>query len=250
VTLPRFAASHVLRRIRQGASSSPVVVETSGGSFVAKLRGAGHGVQALVAELVVGALALTVGLPVPERALIDLVPEFTSDDKNDELADLLGRSVGLNVGFRWLDGARAPRPEDLARLDDDFVARVLWLDGLVQNLDRSRDNPNLLWWKGRPFLIDHGSALPFQYDWPRVTETSPREPYAYARHLFHDRTALLPGIDAELARRASRQALDAALLEVPDELLTDATHEPAERARAAYHAFLWKRLKEPRAFLA
>ena len=87
MTLPHLHARHVLRRIRQGASSSPVVVETPGGNFVLKLRGAGHGTLALVAELVVGALADRLGLPVPERALVELDADFQSDDHNDELAD-------------------------------------------------------------------------------------------------------------------------------------------------------------------
>jgi len=248
VTLPHFHARHVLRRIRQGASSSPVVVETSGGRFVLKLRGAGHGTLALVAELVVGALADRLGLPVPERAIVELEPDFQSDDRNDELADLLARSVGLNVGFRLLEGARTPRPEELARLDDDFAARVLFLDGLTQNPDRTQANPNILFWNARPWLIDHGAALPFQYYWPSVTEATPREPERYLHHVFAERTHLLPRFDETLAQRLPREALTAALALVPDALLTDTSAEPPARARAAYEAFLWKRLKAPRPF--
>ncbi len=249
MTLPRFTASHVLRRIQRGASSSPIVVDTSGGLFVGKLRGAGHGVLALVAELVVGALAEKLSLPVPERVLLELSPDAVSDDRNDELRDLLDRSVGLNVGFRFLDGAREPRAEELARIDDELAVRVLWLDGLTQNPDRTRANPNILLWNGRPWLIDHGSALPFHHDWPRVSEQSPREPTSYAGHVFEDRAALLPRFDAALAGSVTESALTSALANVPDELLTDESAEPALRARAAYHAFLWKRLKSPRPFL-
>jgi hypothetical protein len=248
VTLPRLHARHVLRRIQKGASSSPVVVETPGGSFVLKLRGAGHGTLALVAELVVGSLADRLGLPVPERALVELEPDFESDDHNDELADLLARSVGLNVGFRLLEGARTPRPEELARLDDDFVARVLFLDGLTQNPDRTHDNPNILFWNARPWLIDHGSALPFHHYWSSVTESSPREPEHYLHHVFAERTHLLSRFDAVLAERLPRDALTAALALVPDALLADSSPEPPARARAAYEAFLWKRLKVPRPF--
>jgi len=250
VTLLRVSASHVLARIRRGASSSPVVVETSSGRFVVKLRGAGHGTLALVSELVVASLAERLGVPVPERVLLDLTADFRSDDHNDELHDLLVRSVGLNVGFRLLDGAREPRPEELERLHDEFAARVLWLDGLTQNPDRTRSNPNLLLWKQRPWLIDHGSALPFHYDWPRVTESSPREPASYRGHVFELRTALLPRFDATLARLLTEAALTLALADVPDELLDATNAEPAARVRAAYHAFLWKRLKAPRPFVA
>jgi hypothetical protein len=218
---------------------------------VLKLRGAGHGVLALVAELVVGALADQLGLPVPERALVELAPDFHSDDRNDELADLLTRSVGLNVGFRLMDGARTPRPEELARLDDDFAARVLFLDGLTQNPDRTHSNPNILFWNARPWLIDHGSALPFQYDWSSVTEATPREPESYRNHVFAERVPLLAGVDDALAQRLPRTALTTALSLVPDSLLAaDASDESPARTRAAYEAYLWKRLKAPRPFVA
>ena len=248
MALPRFTTSHVLGRFARGGSSSPVVVATPQGRFVAKLRGAGEGVPALISELIVGALADRLGLPVPERALIDLSPELVSDDRNDELADLLQRSVGLNVGLRLLDGARSPRPEELAALDDDFALRVLWLDGLTLNLDRTHANPNLLFWKQRPWLIDHGAALSFHYDWSRVTEDSPREGWSYSGHVFEARTELLATLDPLLASLVTPAALEAALAQVPDELLASSSSDSPLRARAAYGAFLWKRLKLPRPF--
>jgi hypothetical protein len=248
MTLHRFATSHVLGRLIRGASSSPVVVETAGGRFVTKLRGSGAGVPALIAEIIVAELSECLGLPVPERVLIELEPDFRSDDRNDELADLLARSVGENLGFRFLDRARLPRPEELRTIDDDFALRVLWLDGLTENVDRTETNPNILLWNGRPFLIDHGAALPFHNDWSRVTEDSPREPMCYAGHVFESRVALLPRIDTTLARALTRRAVELAMARVPDSWLAGTGHEPASRARAAYGAFLWKRLKAPRPF--
>lgn len=243
----RYSTRHVLGRFRRGGSSSPVVVETPAGSFVLKLRGAGEGVPALIAEIVVGELAERLGLPVPERALVELEPGFESDDKNDELADLLARSVGLNVGLRLLDGAREPRPEELGRLDDDFALRVLWLDGLTQNLDRTAKNPNILFWNRRPWLIDHGAALSFHYDWSGVTEASPREPANYATHVFGERAPLLGQFDDGFARALSARTLDAVMEQIPDDFVQDG-EDPA-RTRAAYAAFLWKRLKAPRPFV-
>lgn len=242
-------ASRVERRLTSG-SSAPVVVETPGGRFVAKLRGAGHGVVALVAELIVAELAEKLGLPVPDRTLLTLPEGVPSDDKNDELADLLARSAGLNVGFRLLEGARPPSEQALLALDDDFVGRVLFLDGLTMNLDRTDANPNVLSWKGRPWLIDHGSALPFHHDWTTVTESSPREPYDYSRHVFRHRLAAARALDERLAARLDRHTLAAATARVPDAFLVELDPvAPPPRARASYEAFLWKRLKPPRPFL-
>jgi hypothetical protein len=244
-----FAAKRVVARIR-GGSSSPVVVQTDAGPFIAKLRGAGHGLLALTAEIIVAELAELIGLPVPERALIELTADVPSDDRNDELADLLLGSVGQNLGFRWLEGAREQGLKELSALDDEFAARVLWLDGLTMNPDRTTNNPNILIWKGRPWLIDHGSALTFHHDWAAVTEDAPRQPCAYADHVFSPRVSLLERWDESLARIVSAQALEAAIAKVPDEfLIPEGSEASPARQRAAYHAFLWKRLKAPRPFV-
>jgi hypothetical protein len=242
-----LVASRVVRRLT-GGSSAPVVVETPGGRFVAKLRGAGHGVVALVAELIVAELAERLDLPVPQRTLLELPRGVPSDDRNDELADLLARSAGLNVGFRFLEGARPPSGDFLRALDDDYVGRVLFLDGLTMNLDRTDANPNLLVWKARPWLIDHGSALPFHHDWSSVTEASPRQPHDYGGHVFRHRLAAARALDRQLAARLDRDALAGATARIPDAFLTELDASSPSRARASYEAFLWKRLRSPRPF--
>jgi hypothetical protein len=225
------------------------VVETAGGLFVAKLRGAGHGVLALVAEIIVAEIAERLGLSVPERVLIELLPEFRSDDHNDELSDLLHSSVGTNLGFRHLEGAREPRKEELEALDDEFVARVLWLDGLTMNPDRSIRNPNILSWNHRPWLIDHGSALSFHHDWSSVTEDSPREPAVHEGHVFEGSLPLLRRFDSQLAGVITREVLEQAIAVVPEAFLIAARPGGSTaRLRAAYEAFLWKRLRSPRPF--
>jgi len=237
-------------RARLVGSSSPVLVETEAGLFVAKLRGAAQGVPALIAEIVVAEIAGWLGLPVAERALLWLARDTPTLDKNDELAQLLEFSVGLNLGLRYLEGAVSPRPKQLEALEDDFVARVLWLDGLTQNPDRTARNPNLLMWHGRPWLIDHGAALTFQYTWAHLTEQSPREPTDFSTHVFGTRAALLARYDAEFAARIDKRTLTRALEAVPDTFLTDAAPDTTpEYSRLLYHAFLWKRVRAPRPFI-
>ncbi len=249
MTYHSFVAERVTERIRRG-SSSPVLVDTRGGVFLTKLRGAGQGQAALVAEIVVAELAECLGLPVPERVLIELPAGVERVDQNDELHDLLDRSAGLNLGFRFLTQAKELRAEDWSSLDDEFAARVLWLDGLVMNPDRTPHNPNLLLWNRQPWLIDHGAALTFQYGWSHLSEESPREPTDFSSHLFADRVGLLARYDAVFAARVTRDALEQALLQVPDEFVLSANPDKsAARSRAVYEAFLWKRLKSPRPFV-
>ena len=151
--LATFRAERVLSAIRSGGSL-PVVVRTSSGRFVAKLRGAAQGVLPLVAEIITGEIATLLGLPVPERVLLDFGDQIPTDDANDELAVLLARSLGENLGVRFLEGAHDLRPEDLRTLDRDVAASILWLDALVMNPDRTTRSPNLLLWHKAPWLID------------------------------------------------------------------------------------------------
>jgi hypothetical protein len=112
-------------------------------------------------------------------------------------------------------------------------------------------------------LIDHGAALWFQYDWSRVTEDAPRAAGAAPEpHLFESAAASRdwPCLDAMLAGCLTRAALEDAVADVPADFLRPLLPESIDaaspavvedslcRRRAAYVAFLWKRLREPRAF--
>jgi hypothetical protein len=248
---------HRAQRVVAGqkrGSSRPVVIETDEGRFFTKLRGAAQGTAPLVAEVLVGALAGALGLPVPSRALVLLEEGVDSVDRDGELMDLLAASRGINLGFQYLEGAREIRPEEVEAADQDFASRVLWLDALVLNVDRTPRNPNVLIWKGRPWLIDHGAALPFHYRWSAVREESPRRAYPIDRHLFARHAASLAAWDERLAAQLPREVVQAAVEQVPDAFLRpllppEAGEERVVRRRKAYEAYLWKRLKAPRAFV-
>ncbi len=125
--------------------------------YVVKFRGAGQGVKALVAELIAGELARSVGLPVPEIVFVAIDPVLARAEPDPEIQELIAASAGLNVGLDFLPGALA---FDAAfRVTADLAALVLWLDELVLNIDRTPRNPNLLVWHERLWLIDHGAAL-------------------------------------------------------------------------------------------
>lgn len=245
-------ARRVLSARRRG-SSRPLIVETSDGARLVKLRGAAQGTAPLVAEVIVGELASAAGLAVPARSLIELPPEIETADWDDELADLLAASVGINLGFEFLDGAREFASADVERVTPTTRAEVLWLDRLVTNPDRTIRNPNLLWLADRLWLIDHGAALGFQYAWSRVAESTPREAgWTPAAHLFEAVVSSdeLRAVDAMLAPRLTREVLMEAVAQVPQSFLEPLVEgQSIGRRRAAYAAFLWKRLREPRPFL-
>jgi hypothetical protein len=241
-------ARRVLRADR-GGSSWPVLIETEAGVFFTKLRGAAQAPATLVAEIVVGKLADALGLSVPGRVLIDIPADLRHDDPHEELAQLLRFSVGRNLGFDYLPDAQNFQPMDVARVDLDLASRIAWLDGLVQNPDRTAKNPNLLWSRDRLWLIDHGASLGFHHRWSAVTEDSPRaRGWPLASHLLRSRATLLSHIDNASADLLDRTVVESAIDAVPDEYLS-VSGTTARRRRAAYVAFLWKRLQEPRPFL-
>ena len=90
-------AVRYITSLREGGSL-PALVETAGGGrFVVKLRGAGQGPLALVAEIVVGEMARTLGLRVPEIALVELDPAFARTEPDPEIQDLF-RADGVADG--------------------------------------------------------------------------------------------------------------------------------------------------------
>lgn len=247
--LPEVEALQVNRVLaaERKSSTMPVIVDTDAGPYFVKLHGTAQGKSALVAEVIVAELAEALDLDVPERRLIMLGDDVISDDKNDELADLLNASRGLNLGFHYMKGARDIRPDDIPSIDEDIASRIVWLDALVMNMDRTARNPNLLLWMKKLWLIDHGASLPFQYNWNNVTEESPRR-RAPEHHVLESRATRVREWDPILAQTLTRDVLTHAVDCVPDEFLNHDTDDVSRR-RAAYVAYLWKRLKDPRPFI-
>ena len=69
-SLPRVTAGRYVQPLREGGSL-PAVVDTDGGFYVVKFRGAGQGPRALVAELLVRLIAARLELAVPKLALVE-----------------------------------------------------------------------------------------------------------------------------------------------------------------------------------
>lgn len=245
-------AQRVVSAFKQG-SSWPVVVDTGQERLVTKLRGMAHGTAPLIAEVVVAELLDVLGLPTPARCLVEVPVGIASADPHEELLDLLKRSAGLNLGFTFLDGYRDLKPPDARHVSPELAAAIVWLDALVQNPDRTSQNPNLMIKAGRIMLIDNGAALSFQYDWDDVTEQTPRIAGTFVeQHLLRVSAQQLEECDAKLAPKLTREVLEQALATVPDAFLTPLLPAGGQlaRLRAAYVAYLWKRLRAPRPFVS
>jgi HipA-like protein len=246
-------ATRYVTPLREGGSLPGLVEADDDGLYVVKFRGAGQGPRALVAEWLAGELARTIGLPVPDLVGVEIDPALGDAEPDEEIHDLVGASGGLNLGMDFLPGALAFNPAAAtarAVIDPDFAADVVWLDALVTNPDRSVQNPNLLVWHGRPWLIDHGAALYVHHTW--------RDPDEHARRPFERIRdhVLLPYADSiEAADSRHAGEIDGALLArlveaIPNVWLPDdPTIGDATSQRAAYVRYLVQRLAAPRAFV-
>jgi hypothetical protein len=193
------AARYVLP-FREGGSVPALVEGDDLGMYVVKLRGAGQGPKALVAELVSGELARALGLAVPEIVLVDLDLAIAASEPDPELAEPLEKSVGYNLGLDFLPGSITFDPVAGPAPDADTASRIVLFDAFVLNIDRTPRNPNLLTWHGRLWLIDHGASLYFHHGWgdgDRLVGSA--DPFTEVRH-----HVLLPWASA-LVEAATRQ---------------------------------------------
>jgi hypothetical protein len=229
--LRTVTATRYVTPLREGGSLPAIVEADDDGLYVCKFRGAGQGPRALAAEIVAGELARGLGLPVPELVLVELDAELARAEPDPEIQDLIRASDGLNLGVDFLPGALPYSPA--APPDADLAAAVVWLDTLVENVDRTPRNPNLLRWHGRLWLIDHGASL-FVHHGAADPLALARRPFSAIReHVLLGAAGSVLEADAALAHRADPGAA-AALV-------------PPEWADGApYAAHLERRLEAPR----
>jgi hypothetical protein len=161
--LRSVAAIRYVTPLREGGSLPGLVEADDDGLYVVKFRGAGQGLRALVAEVIVGELARRLDLLVPELVDVVLDPVLGAAEPDPEIQQLISSSAGSNLGVDFLPGALAYTPAGRWRPEPRLAADIVWLDALTTNVDRTPRNPNLLIWHDRLWLIDHGAALYLQH---------------------------------------------------------------------------------------
>jgi hypothetical protein len=250
-SLDDVAATRYVTPLREGGSLPGLVEADDLGIYVLKFRGAGQGVKVLVAEIVVTELARLVGIPVPRLALVELDAQIAKYEADEEVQDLLNASIGLNLGVDYLpgsfgyDGSKPP--------DADAAARILWLDALTANVDRTWDNPNLLLWHRRTWAIDHGAALWFHHGWPsRAPDAGrfARQPFDASTHVLREVASDPRAVHDAYAGRLTPEVLTGVLDLVPDAWLEPTPWlDGPDAVRAAYLELLTARLGDPDAWL-
>ena len=244
-----ITATRYVTPLREGGSLPAVVEADDDGLYVLKFRGAGQGRKALIAELIAGEMARTCGLPVPEIVLMQLDAELARTEPDPELQDLIRASAGLNLALDYLPGAVAFDPL-VHHPDAALASAVVWHDALVNNVDRTPRNTNLLMWHRRLWLIDHGAALIFHHQWDGYLDRAAAPFTMIKDHVLLDRADAIAEADALMSARLPATEIRRIVALVPDDWLQETPAFPTPEAqREAYARWFTTRLQAPRRFV-
>ncbi|MCX5055173.1 MULTISPECIES: HipA family kinase [unclassified Streptomyces] len=217
--LKEVIATRYITPLREGGSLPGLVEADDFGTYVMKFTGAGQGRKTLVAEVVCGELARRLGLRVPRLVTIRLDAVLGLGEPDQQVQELLRSSGGTNLGMDFLSGALGFDPLAF-RVSPEEAGRIVWFDALVNNVDRSWRNPNLLMHHGEVWLIDHGATMIWHHNWPGAQASAAR-PYDASDHTLARFAPDLAGAAADLAPRVTEDLLAEVTAEIPDVWLAD-----------------------------
>ncbi|MGX1542377.1 HipA family kinase [Streptomyces adustus] len=231
--LKEVIATRYITPLREGGSLPGLVEADDLGTYVMKFTGAGQGRKTLVAEVVCAELARRLGLRVPGLVTLELDPVLGLGEPDQEVQELLKSSGGTNLGMDFLSGAVGFDPLAFP-VSPEEAGRIVWFDALVNNVDRSWRNPNLLMWRGELWLIDHGATMIWHHNW-RGAEASAARPYDIGDHALRPFGPDVAAAAAELAPLVTEELLAEVTAAIPDVWLTDEPgFDTPEELRRAY----------------
>jgi hypothetical protein len=235
--------------LREGGSLPALAEADDDFKYVLKFKGAGHGVKALIAELVGGQVAKALKLQLPELVFAQLDEAFGRTEADEEIQDLLQGSQGLNLALHFLSGAITFDPA-VTTVDAKLASQIVWLDAYITNVDRTFKNTNMLIWHKELWLIDHGACLYFHHSWNNW-EQHAKSPFALIKdHVLLPQASLLKEVDAEFKALLTPQILEDITNTIPLEWLQwEDTDETPEALRNVYLQFLQTRLNNSEIFV-
>ena len=164
LSLRTVTVTRYILPLREGGSLPALAEADDDFKYVLKFRGAGHGVKALISELIGGKISQVLGFRIPELVFANLSVDFGRSEADEEIQDLLKNSCGLNLALHYLSGAITYDP-GAVKIDAKLSSEIVWLDAFLTNIDRTFRNTNMLMWHKELWLIDNGAALYFHHSW-------------------------------------------------------------------------------------
>lgn len=235
--------------LREGGSLPALADADDGFKYVIKFRGAGHGVKALIAELLGGLLAKTLALPVPELVFATLDEAFGRTEADEEIQDLLKFSQGLNLGLHFLSGALTFDPQAF-EVDELLASKIVWLDAFITNVDRTFRNTNMLVWHKELWLIDHGASFYFHHSFTNW-EKSAVTPFTLIKdHVLLAKASKLDEVNQVFTEILTDEVLQHLVRQIPVDWLTwEESDLQPEEIRTVYFQFLQLRRNQAAVFV-
>ena len=250
--IPEIRTVNVIRYVtplREGGSLPAIAEADDGFFYVIKFRGAGQGKKALIAELVGAEIARAAGLKVPEIVFAKLDEAFGRTEPDEEIQDLLRASVGLNLGLHYLTGSITFDPA-VSTIDPEIASKIVWIDCLLTNVDRTSRNTNMLLWYKELWLIDFGASLYFHHSWHNWKEQSSK-PFLFIKdHVLLLFASELEKVNDKLKTVLSKELIRDIISLIPDEWLEGETEfKTVKEHREAYIEFLETRVAKSEIFV-
>src|SRR5215211_24117 len=226
--------------LREGGSLPAIVEADDGFLYVLKFRGAGQGVKALIAELLGGEIARSLGFRVPEIVFANVDPAFGRTEPDEEIQDLLKFSEGLNLALHYLSGAISFDPS-VTKPDSLLASQIVWLDCLLTNVDRTARNTNMLMWHKELWLIDHGASFYFHHAWDNWEERAARAFIQVKDHVLLPWADQLDVVDKAFHSILTVEMIHSIVNLIPDEwVVFEDLPQPSEN-RKVYEDFILTR---------
>jgi hypothetical protein len=231
-----------IQPLREGGSLPAIVKADDGFLYVLKFRGAGQGKKALIAEFIGGELARAMHLKVPELVFMNLDASFSKTEPDEEIQDLLKFSVGLNLGLHFLSSAITYDPL-VSVVDAGTASKVVLLDSLISNIDRTAKNTNLLNWNKELWIIDNGASLYFHHNWP-TWENHLRRTFPLIKdHVLLPKATCLSKASEEIKQLINTRVIVEIVSNIPEDwLLSEEDVFRPEEIKTAYISFLTTKL--------
>ena len=227
-----------LQPLREGGSLPAIVKADDGFLYVLKFRGAGQGKKALISEFIGGELARAMGLKVPELVFMNLDDSFSKTEPDEEIQDLLKFSVGLNLGLHYLSSAITYDPL-VSKVDAFTASKVVILDSLISNIDRTAKNTNLLNWNDELWVIDNGASFYFHHNWQtwesHLTRTFP----LIKDHVLLAKATVLEEASSAVKKLITKDVIAEIIAKIPEDwLISEGDFLNPTEMRTAYNTFL------------
>lgn len=206
-----------LREFRSG-SSLPILVEASNNKqYVCKLKGAGDGTLALMAEYLAMRLAYCYGVPTLQPVIIQLDNCTIPEQVDPEVIELMQRSIGLNLATEYY-------PQDLPidihqqNISAQTKRTLFLFDLLVLNVDRTSENINALSTPDGIRWIDFGSAVAIRTAILNINTSETPLLQCFPYHPWYNEVA---SIDTTDISSLPEEQIQQAVYELPEEWFND-----------------------------